>query len=535
MDAERERPGGGRDIGRIGAYRFLALLMLPAVLLLGGAGLVVFLSLDSIRVITDSLEEEHLPGILNSQRTMDNINVLRSESAVVFMAEDPRQRRAALLKARALVAESVFEQSPQIRDAAKTVQDLILKLAAARKRSDDASDRLHLNELRLSSVLGGLKLALGDVQTLEPTHNSRHVTSAAGETDKARYERARKSFEPVLELCRRTDLSFAQRETCSAFQRDLRVVGQAWNEKGEADLEARALWKELDVTLEDLNNAASNEEFQRAYAGMEGLRAEARSMRIGFYVSIGLLTAMLLGGVAVLHRHILSPISLAAHELRQIRFGSPARQLPPVRIHELQQLLDLVPSLRVYLTELAARSGALEQEKNRYESLSLVDALTGVANRRSFDARLAESARCASVGMLMIDVDLFKNYNDSLGHPAGDKCLADVARAMQTTLYRHNDALFRYGGEEFAVILEDATERQALAVAERIMSGIRSLRLPHPDSVVAPHVTVSIGVAVARREEGGSGADLVARADSALYQAKAGGRDRVCLYGAEGA
>lgn len=216
MDAERERPGGGRDIGRIGAYRFLALLMLPAVLLLGGAGLVVFLSLDSIRVITDSLEEEHLPGILNSQRTMDNINVLRSESAVVFMAEDPRQRRAALLKARALVAESVFEQSPQIRDTAKTVQDLILKLAAARKRSDDASDRLHLNELRLSSVLGGLK-ALGDVQPLEPTHNSRHVTSAARETDKARYERARKSFEPVLELCRRTDLSFAQREACSAF------------------------------------------------------------------------------------------------------------------------------------------------------------------------------------------------------------------------------------------------------------------------------------------------------------------------------
>ncbi len=535
MDAEREQPGGGRAIRRVSAYRFLALLMLPAVLLLGGAGLAVFLSLDTIRVITDSLEEKHLPGILNSQRTMDNLNVLRGEAAVVFMAEDPRQRRAALLKARALVAEFVFEQSPRIRDTAKIVQDLLQELAAARKRSDEASDRLHLNELHLSSMLGRLKPALGDVRTLEPTHNSRHVTSAIREKDKAQYERARKSFVPVLELCRRTDINAMQRETCAAFQRDMRVVGQAWNEKGEADQEALALWKELDITLEGLNSAASGEEFQRAYAGMEGLRAEARSMRVGFYLSIALLAVILLAGVVVLHRHILLPISLAAQELRQIRFGSPSRPLPPVRIHELQQLLDLVPSLRVYLTELAARSGALEQEKNRYESLSLVDALTGVANRRSFDARLAESARCVSVGMLMIDVDLFKNYNDSLGHLAGDKCLADVARAMQATLYRHNDTLFRYGGEEFTVILEDITERQALAVAERLMARIRSLRLPHPDSVVASHVTVSIGVAVARREEGCSGADLVARADNALYQAKAGGRDRICLYGAENA
>ena len=164
-----------------------------------------------------------------------------------------------------------------------------------------------------------------------------------------------------------------------------------------------------------------------------------------------------------------------------------------------------------------------------------MDALTGVPNRRSFDARLAQSACCASVGMLMIDVDLFKNYNDSLGHLAGDKCLVAVARAMQATLYRHDDTLFRYGGEEFAVILEDVVAQQALAVAERIMDRIRSLRLPHPDSAVAPYVTVSIGVAVARRGEGCSGAELVARADKALYRAKAGGRDRICLYGDEDA
>lgn len=535
MDAERGRPEAPfGKIRRISAYRFLALLILPAALLLAVAGLAVFLSLDTIRQITDSLEEEHLPGILDSQRTVDNINVLRSEAAVVFMAEDPDQRRAARLKVQALVAESVFEQSPEITGFAKTVQELTQKLDNARKRSDEASDTLHLSELRLSGVLARLRQAAG-VHTLEPTHSSRHVTSPAREKDKAQYERARKSFEPVLALCRRTDLSTALREDCAAFQRDLRVVGQAWNQKGASDQEALMLWRNLDASLQDLSNAASNEEFQRAYAGMEGLRAEARSMRNGFYISIALLAVMVLGTVAVLHRHILSPISLAAQELRQIRFGSPAKALPPVRIRELQQLLDLVPSLRGYLKDLAARSGALEQEKNKYESLSLVDALTGVANRRSFDARLAQSSCCASVGMLMIDVDLFKNYNDSLGHLAGDECLIAVARAMQATLYRHDDTLFRYGGEEFAVILEDVVAQQALAVAERVMDRIRSLRLPHPDSAVASYVTVSIGVAVARREESCSGAELVARADKALYRAKAGGRDRICLYGDEDA
>lgn len=115
MDAEQGRPEApSRKIRRISAYRFLALLILPAALLLGVAGLAVFLSLDTIRQITDSLEEEHLPGILDSQRTVDNINVLRSEAAVVFMAEDPDQRRAARLKVQALVAESVFERSPEI-------------------------------------------------------------------------------------------------------------------------------------------------------------------------------------------------------------------------------------------------------------------------------------------------------------------------------------------------------------------------------------------------------------------------------------
>lgn len=360
------------------------------------------------------------------------------------------------------------------------------------------------------------------------------MTSPAREKDRAQYRRARLSFEPVLAFCRGADLGRAVREDCALFQRELQLVGEAWNEKGLADQQARAIWKRLDASLQDLSNAVSTEEFQRAQASMGSLKAEARKMTIGFYASVAFLACIVLGAVIVLHRHVLSPISLAVRELRQIRFGRPATPLPPVRITELQQLLDLLPSLSGYLAELAARSGELEQEKNKYESLSLVDALTGVGNRRGFDARLAGTGRGTALAMLMIDVDLFKNYNDSLGHQAGDKCLAAVARAMQEALYRRADALFRYGGEEFAVILEHASAPQALAVAQRIMQKIHSLRLPHPASSVAPIITVSIGVAVTGEGERRTDGDLVARADKALYRAKAEGRDRICVSGEEG-
>lgn len=516
---------------RVGASRFLAIFMLPAVALLLVTCLAVFFSLDAIRLITDTLEEKHLPGMLDSQRTVDNIGVLRSEAAMVFMAEDPRQRRAARLKTQALAAESVFETSSEITEFAKTVQELVRELDAARNSSDVASDNLHRNELLLSAVLARLKMAAGVTHTLEPTHGSRHVTSSVREKDMARYRKAQESFEPVLALCRSAGLSRAMQEDCALFQQELRLVGQAWSEKGLADQQALTIWKRLDVSLQDLSNAVSTEEFQRAHAGLEGLRVEARRMRIGFYASLAFLAGIVLGGVIILHRHVLSPISLAARELHQIRFGLPSRPLPPVRIRELQQLLDLLPNLSGYLADLAARSGELEQEKNKYESLSLVDALTGVGNRRGFDARLAATGRGAPLSMLMIDVDLFKNYNDSLGHQAGDTCLAAVAGAMRGALYRREDMLFRYGGEEFAVILEDASAPQAMAVAQRIMKKIHELCLPHPASAAAPIVTVSIGVAVAGQEERCTDGELVERADKALYRAKALGRDRVCLYG----
>lgn len=162
------------------------------------------------------------------------------------------------------------------------------------------------------------------------------------------------------------------------------------------------------------------------------------------------------------------------------------------------------------------------------------DSLTGLANRRAFDEALAhewDRARRVQqpLALLMIDVDHFKAYNDHLGHPAGDACLTRLAGALTSMVRRPADLVARYGGEEFVMLLPDTDEAGARALAQRLLQAVDALDMPHPASGVGSCVTVSIGAAVARPDGFTERGHLVSRADTALYEAKNGGRHRVHL------
>jgi diguanylate cyclase (GGDEF)-like protein len=164
------------------------------------------------------------------------------------------------------------------------------------------------------------------------------------------------------------------------------------------------------------------------------------------------------------------------------------------------------------------------------QASALTDGLTGVANRRAFDAaferELAVAARAgAPVAVLIIDLDHFKQLNDTYGHQAGDDVLRGVGAALRSCV-RPGDVAARYGGEEFALVLPGATVDQAVAVARRLRTVLREVEAPRP-------VTASLGIAC-QHGAGLSAAELLATADTALYAAKAGGRDRAHLAGAEG-
>jgi len=174
-----------------------------------------------------------------------------------------------------------------------------------------------------------------------------------------------------------------------------------------------------------------------------------------------------------------------------------------------------------------------EPAERHYRQAALVDALTGLGNRRLLDEYLDEALRRARragsrVALIMIDVDCFKMYNDRYGHVAGDQCLRAIAEALRAGLVRRDDQVMRYGGEEFAVVLPDTGEFAALRIAETLRAAVHRLALPHAGREGGV-VTISAGIAVADDEA--SPQSLLQAADQALYSAKRRGRDQVARAG----
>ena len=177
-----------------------------------------------------------------------------------------------------------------------------------------------------------------------------------------------------------------------------------------------------------------------------------------------------------------------------------------------------------------------KQFEDQMATLAMTDGLTGVLNRRAFDEALAREwahtvQTSGQMSLLLLDIDHFKDFNDTYGHQAGDDCLRVVAASIRNNLGRSTDLLARYGGEEFAAILPDADASIAVEIAGRVRHAIADMKIPHLKSQTGSgKVTASIGAATALSRIGGTirmPEGLLLAADTALYKAKRNGRNRV--------
>ncbi len=192
-------------------------------------------------------------------------------------------------------------------------------------------------------------------------------------------------------------------------------------------------------------------------------------------------------------------------------------------LHAIESKLDLE-------TEIQERK-KVEQELLEQ---SLKDRLTGLSNRRHFDEVLDQELRRAErlnypLTLILIDLDYFKNYNDTYGHLKGDACLRDIARVLQEAVKRPGDIAARYGGEEFALVLPNTSVANAVLVAERVQKRVSERRIEHKGTAIPGEsfVTCSVGIYTTKPGTHETEATIIQQADEALYQAKTEGRNRI--------
>lgn len=252
-----------------------------------------------------------------------------------------------------------------------------------------------------------------------------------------------------------------------------------------------------------------------------GLLAElSLGARLG--LAGGLLLATLTMSVALVQRQVARPLDQLVDYVRRQQNGDQGE--PPRALMGRQDQIALLTG------EIQRLLDTLREQNDKLLEQTLNDPLTGLGNRRLLEQRLDTALplsrrRMAPLSALMIDVDHFKAYNDHYGHPMGDDCLLEIANVLRDIFRRDTDIVVRLGGEEFIVVLLDIDLDEAVQLAEAMRGMLQAVGIPHATSPTAPVVTVSIGVATAQPGTPIDVENLIACADTALYQCKAMGRN----------
>ncbi|MDR2594506.1 MAG: GGDEF domain-containing protein [Fibromonadaceae bacterium] len=242
-----------------------------------------------------------------------------------------------------------------------------------------------------------------------------------------------------------------------------------------------------------------------------------------------IIAAFYMVSIAITHNVFWNrPMRTIGEAARKISKGDFTIRIPPSRKDGKKDYIE------VMFDDFNTMTEELASAYEKISALATTDELTKLDNRRSFlehiDLIWKQNHRLnLPITVLMIDVDYFKKYNDSLGHLEGDKALIAIAQCLKNNVKRETDFVARFGGEEFVCILPFLKKDEALEFAKTLVQSVEDMKLPHPISLHSKYVTISVGMASVVPNDNNSYAQLLDEADKALYSAKESGRNRVVI------
>lgn len=525
----------------------LAILLLMTIVLFIGVGSLLQTRLEQTQLILNDLTFNTIPAMTNANQSAIKSSELFSALELLTSSNTPVERRIAELEVNKKLNETQ-EQASKVSYSQnefrllKTIQEEMNNLNILIDTKLDIADQI----TKKQKVLSELKYQADSVykentrQTpLEKIQKAKWqiaflelMTLAYRVEDTDRLDQL-KEIKLTIEL-ELSHLESTVEETSPALEKQVSPLNTAITEllmsdQGLLNLQANHLkmigrTRGREYFIRNLISDYSNVANQFSLNKNKYLKDEVLTLSNGMYTQ----EAWFMGGFILLAAMICTILALYTHAIKRLRILTrKIRNMTtePILSHSSKDEIDEL------FHAFDQFSDTINTQNQRLETLSLTDSLTNIANRRAFDRRLFyelsnDRTLQIDLSVVLIDVDFFKQYNDTYGHVSGDEALQKIAMMLSHTIQSSTNLIARYGGEEFVAILPNKTAKESNLVAQNIMQAIRLANIKHSMSEISDRITISIGIVTRAKGEISDIDTLMKKADMALYYSKNQGRNQ---------
>lgn len=509
-------------------YMMLSILPLTAVLLF--SCFYLRMDLDRVSENTEIILSEAIPSFEDTQQALSFFTEL--DYCVNTIATSSKENEAA--KAYVTARNLLREHNHLI-----TVRDQLTRIGRNLRWMMRMRQQLDENRSKMLSAYQITYLYLVDIHFSEgvpfditrSTFLNHNVLHSFTESDLRIIDRLKENAEPFVQYCARTDLDLENTRRCSTFNSVYEDLLHSCLALYRVSRDIESLHNSTAKLISTSGRGFATSELDVISSDLEDIKQTAI-----FYKN--LITLLMVGAILLLILHhaalqlvIVRPLTYLSNVIHNFAvFREIPARFKSSQIKELREIEALLPSVLTEVQKTASQNDFLKKANQDLRDISLIDELTQVHNRRAmrnYERDYDNSA--SSYVILMVDIDYFKAFNDTLGHLMGDEVLVKTAAALASHVDK-GDMVFRYGGEEFCVVLNGINLEAAVAVGDRLRKAIEELAIYNP--ALQRNLSISVGVS-SQKPTGVVDQPMsvfVAQADAALYQAKKQGRNCTCLY-----
>lgn len=508
------------------AQMLLFLASLPLMLCLVIFAVWFYGDFNQVQDQSSMVENASIPRILRSQRSYINIEKLQFNLESVVAVSSIAKAREAYITASAILSETVFDMEEDNLTVRKLERDLNY-VWHARMENEKFRSALAVEWIEVVHATREAAKALGiDFKlSLDEGRAISSVLLNSNLKQEVRFD----IFTEMTGLCRNN-----KEEYCATFMHRQEDFFNTLHKYQNNMASMLSRYDAIGVNLDAIKSHMMRNELDVIGSEMDFIQRTVDQLKPGIFWLLGSMAGILIFICLVFQHLLVKPLKQVAYAISSFNDASAGSctvilgPRPTSCIHEINAILQLLTELFTNVNEQSENSRLLTKQNDELKNISLIDSLTGIPNRRSYDLYRQQNKNLPENYVIyMIDIDYFKKLNDTMGHQEGDNVLKKVATILKNQI-RSNDLLYRYGGEEFCLIAPNMDEQGSRLLGQRLCAKISAACIINEGT--QGFVSISVGYSNIATAEHGDFAFLMSQADQALYYAKGNGRNRAQSY-----